>query len=103
MILKSAKDVNNFSYFLYGSSLESDSFAALPSENSQGACQPIIKVGYNITDIMRKRLNRQFILQGIEIPSVVIKNVSLPEEIHSRMEEEIRTMIQTLHEERELD
>jgi len=123
------KDIDDFSYFLSGSSSGSDSLAALPGEGSRGARQSIIKGGHNATDIMRKRLNRQFILQGIEILSVVIKNVSLPEEIQSqmerktlsiseeaeqqillkeslqstRMEEEIRTKIQTLNEERELE
>jgi len=123
------KEVDNFSYFLSGSSSESDSLAALPGESSRGARHSIIKGGHNATDLMRKRLNRQFIIQGVEILSVVIKNVWLPEEIQSqmerrtlsiseeveqqillkeslqstRMEEEIRTHIQTLNEERELE
>lgn len=125
------KESDDFSYFLSGSSSDSgpayDNLTALSGfDGSTGVPRSFSKRGQNATDIMRKRLNRQFILQGIQILSVVIKNVSLPQEFQSqmekrtlsiseraeqqilrtdamqstRMEAEIQTKIQTLSEER---
>jgi len=85
------KESDDFSYFLSGSSSDSaptyDSLTALSGgEYIKGLRQSIIRGGHNATDIMRKRLNRQFILQGVQILSVTIKSVSLPQEFQSQME-----------------
>ena len=49
------------------------------------------ETGASFTDIMKKRLNQQFEEQGVQILDVIIKNVSLPEEIMSQMSE--KTMV----------
>eukprot|EP00565_Helicotheca_tamesis_P007691 CAMPEP_0185735542 /NCGR_PEP_ID=MMETSP1171-20130828/25530_1 /TAXON_ID=374046 /ORGANISM="Helicotheca tamensis, Strain CCMP826" /LENGTH=495 /DNA_ID=CAMNT_0028405887 /DNA_START=1 /DNA_END=1488 /DNA_ORIENTATION=+ len=86
-----------------------------------------IEKGRDVTEEMKARLNRQFIPQGIQVLSVMIKSVHLPGDIttqmsektmvisqnaqqrmyhedamqNTRMEEEVETMLQTFHEQRE--
>ena len=61
----SEKESDDLSYFFSGSSSESeatyDSFHNLSGvEHIDGVSQPFSKRGHNATEIMRKRLNRQF-------------------------------------------
>ena len=47
--------------------------------------------GARVAAEMRERLNRQFVPQGVEIESVMIKQITLPEEIRKQMAE--KTMV----------
>lgn len=47
--------------------------------------------GANVTKVMKDRLNRQFMPQGIQILDVIIENISLPGEIQHQMSQ--KTMV----------
>jgi len=48
--------------------------------------------GVDVTDYMKKKLNRQFMPQGVQIVSVMIKSCLLPKEIESQMEEKTKVI-----------
>jgi len=52
------------------------------------------KKGQDVAEIMRVQLNRQFEPQGISIQSVMIKSVTLPEDIRTQMSDKTMVMSQ---------
>jgi len=89
--LKNDKEDDDFSYFLSGSSSSgSHTLPPLSSgQDNKDGNESFMKRTHNASSIIQSHLNRQFSIQGVEIQSVIIKNVSLPKEIQSQMEEKI--------------
>lgn len=108
-------------------SIRDDIFVGSADAHDKKAASRATSKSQNIAAMMKDRLNTQFVSQGVEIQSVTIKSVKLPADIMSqmtektlvisqnaqqrinhenemqdtRMEEQIHTMLQSFHEQRE--
>mmetsp|Transcript_27822 Transcript_27822/g.50285 ORF Transcript_27822/g.50285 Transcript_27822/m.50285 type:complete len:534 (-) Transcript_27822:92-1693(-) len=61
-------------------------------QEDRAAAKAARSVGADVTDYMKKRLNRQFMPQGVEILSIMIKSCCLPTEIRGQMEEKTKVI-----------
>mmetsp|Transcript_23944 Transcript_23944/g.39604 ORF Transcript_23944/g.39604 Transcript_23944/m.39604 type:complete len:527 (+) Transcript_23944:98-1678(+) len=108
-------------------STRDDTFVGSNDQSDRLAAKKNRKKGENVAAQMRTRLNNQFIPQGVQVLSVMIKSISLPDDItgqmtdktmviskqaaqrmrhqnamqSNRMEQDVATMLQGFHETRE--